>query len=90
MVVDGNPFPRVIWYKGKVEVAEGVKFKTEIDPSTGIATLHIAKCRQTDESTYGVTLQNEHGEVQVHFNLYVKGRFAAAVWLHATCHLTYL
>lgn len=89
-MVDGNPFPRVIWYKGKVEVAEGVKFKTEIDPSTGIATLHIAKCRQTDESTYGVTLQNEHGEVQVHFNLYVKGRFAAAVWLHATCHLTYL
>ena len=73
VVVDGNPFPKVIWYKGKIEIAEGVKFKTEIDPTTGIATLHIAKCRQTDDSPYAVTAHNEHGEVHAEFHLYVKG-----------------
>jgi hypothetical protein len=72
--VDGNPFPRISWSKGKVEVAEGIKYKTELDTSTGIATLNITKCRQTDESVYAITIQNDHGEAQVHFNLYVKGR----------------
>ncbi len=73
MVVDGNPFPKVMWYKGKVEIAEGVKFRTEVDTVTGIATLFISKCRQTDDSPYAVTIQNEHGEVQAEFHLYVKG-----------------
>lgn len=73
VVVDGHPFPRVLWYKGKIEIAEGVKFKTEVDPTTGIATLFIAKCRQTDDSPYAVSAQNEHGEVSADFHLYVKG-----------------
>ncbi len=63
----------MIWYKGKVEIAEGVKFKTEVDPTTGIATLFLSKCRQNDDSPYAVTLQNEHGEVQAEFHIYVKG-----------------
>ena len=63
-----------MWYKGKVEIAEGVKFKTEVNPTTGIATLlFVSKCRQTDDSPYAVTIQNEHGEEQAEFHLYVKG-----------------
>lgn len=73
VVVDGNPFPKVTWYQGKVEVAVGVKFSTAVDTATGIAALNISKCRQTDDSPYTVTLQNEHGDVSAEFHLYVKG-----------------
>ena len=73
VVVDGNPFPKVTWYQGKVEIAEGVKFKTELDPITGIATLLLSKCRQNDDSPYTVMLHNEHGEAEAEFHLYVKG-----------------
>ncbi|CAF1145362.1 unnamed protein product [Rotaria sordida] len=71
VVVDGNPFPKVTWYKEKLEIVQGVKFKTEVDSTTGIATLFIAKCRDNDESLYGVTIHNEHGEAHAEFNLYV-------------------
>ena len=71
--MNGNPFPKVIWYQGKVEVAAGVKFSTQVNTITGIATLNISKCRQTEDSPYTVVLQNEHGEAQAEFHLYVKG-----------------
>jgi hypothetical protein len=51
-----------------------VKFTTEVNSTTGIATLFISKCRQNDDSPYAVTIQNEHGEVQGEFHLYIKGR----------------
>ncbi|CAF4156732.1 unnamed protein product, partial [Adineta steineri] len=72
VVVDGNPFPKITWYKGKVEIAEGVKVKTEVNTTTGIAALLISPCRQPDESPYAITLQNEHGEVRADFNIYIK------------------
>jgi hypothetical protein len=63
-----------MWYKGKVEIAEGVKCKMELDTTTGIAALlFVSKCRQTDDSPYAVKIQNEHGEEQAEFHLYVKG-----------------
>lgn len=73
VVVDGNPFPKVTWYKEKVEVVQGVKYKTELDTTTGIATLFIEKCRQKDEAPYTVNIHNEHGEAHAVFHLYVKG-----------------
>ncbi|CAF3917151.1 unnamed protein product, partial [Rotaria magnacalcarata] len=72
VVIDGNPFPKVTWYKEKVELVQGVKFKFELNPTTGIATLFIEKCRQKDEAPYGVTIQNEHGEVHAEFHFYIK------------------
>ncbi|CAF0733798.1 unnamed protein product [Adineta steineri] len=60
VVVNGNPFPNVIWYKEKIEIAESVKVKTEVDIITGTAGLLIPPCRQTNDSSYAITLQNEH------------------------------
>lgn len=71
--MDGNPFPKVTWYQGKVEVAVGVKFSTTIDTVTGIAALNVSKCHQRDDSPYTVTLHNDHGEADAEFHLYVKG-----------------
>lgn len=71
-VVDGNPFPTVTWLKGTRECTDGPKFTCECDPSTGIVGLTIKKAKSDDEAKYTLRLQNEGGEEQATFSVFVK------------------
>lgn len=46
-----------------------------MNETTGIATLSFIKCRQNQEASYTVLLQNEHGQAEAEFHLYVQGIF---------------
>ncbi|KAK7065507.1 Immunoglobulin like [Halocaridina rubra] len=71
LIIEGNPIPKIKFFKGFTEIIEGGRYKVHTDGETNCVTLCIRKTKPNDEGTYRVVVTNEHGEDSAEMELYV-------------------
>jgi len=72
--VEGDPIPKVEFYKGSIELSSGGpggRFKVWTDGSKNEVILGVEGLKQEDEGSYKCIITNEHGESVHDFNIYV-------------------
>lgn len=74
LIIEGNPVPKVRFFKGIMEIIDGGRYKIHTDGATNCVTLCIRKTKATDEGIYKCIVSNEHGEDSAEMELYVSGQ----------------
>ena len=64
--------PEIHWLRGNREVLDGGRFRIMTEAAGNIATLLIGKCRNQDDGTYTVSVENSKGKDEgLQFALFV-------------------
>lgn len=69
--VEGDPPPKVEWFKGFKELSQEPRAKQWTDGKSGCAILGLEKTKQEDEGAYRCVLTSEKGEVEHEFSVYI-------------------
>lgn len=73
LVVEGNPPPKIKFFKGITEIVESGRYKIHTDGETNTVTLCIRKTKANDEGRYKVIVSNANGEDSAEMDFYVSG-----------------
>jgi hypothetical protein len=70
--VEGNPKPRVTWFKDSQPLSASTRFTPDYDLYTGIVKLHISDAQMHDGGHYTAVADNDVGQDQTSCNAMVK------------------